>query len=179
LRQSLPDADFRPVDLSRLSEARAIYSDPYSFNYLIAHQVAEYLLCRKLPLQKLALPPCRQERFGRIMLDGAHNASGILTLLKGLEGRGELPEVAIISMTAERDIERFCGLFAQKIPHILTTVIPHNPRSVSMDTLAKLPYKSFDSPSKALAYAEKTFSGRILVAGSLYLCALLRQKLVK
>jgi dihydrofolate synthase/folylpolyglutamate synthase len=178
LRRLLPAADIRPAKLDKLSKAQELYNDPYSLNYLNAHQVVEYLLGHTLDFQKLSLPPCRQEQFGRIMLDGAHNASGMLTLLGGLERANKLPAVAIVSSTAERDLARLCKLIEGKVANIITTTIPNNPRSVTMERLAELGYKPFSDPFEALAYAKMEYNDGILIAGSLYLCALIRQGLI-
>ena len=172
-----PQTQLHIADTNNLDEARKLYSDPYSYNYMNAHAVAEYLTAKKLPYIKLKLPPCRQEIFGRVMLDGAHNASGVLSLLDSFAG--DYPDAVIISATKDRDIARLCRLFERKIRNIILTVIPDNERSIDEETLNILPYKSFMKPEDALRYAQEAFSGKILIAGSLYLCAYMRERLVE
>ncbi|MDR2884210.1 MAG: hypothetical protein LBV09_03795 [Deferribacteraceae bacterium] len=149
------------------------YPSPFIYNYQLAHSVVEFLLGRRLEVAKLPLPPCRQERFGRVLLDGAHNASGLMTLLKEYK-----PEIAIVSQTADRDIKKFCDILARGAKCIIITTIPDNPRATNIEKLRKLPFELIIDPIEALNTALNETDGEVLVTGSFYLCGQVREYLL-
>lgn len=156
-----------------LEEVKSLYSAPFHYNYINAYNVVNYLLNRNIQMLRHPLPPCRQERIGGFLLDGAHNASGVIELLSGMN---EMPPVAVVSSTMERDLKKFCSLLSAKIPKIITTTIPDNDRSYFAENLQKLGYECIPDVKyaldKALEYAN---GGVVLVCGSLYLCAYVRK----
>jgi dihydrofolate synthase/folylpolyglutamate synthase len=174
ISKSLPDRDLRYIPIEKRLEAERYYPYPFSLNYLNAHNVAEFLLQRSLPFVQLPLPPCRQERFGRVLLDGAHNPSGLMELLKGYT-----PDIAIISTTSDRDIKKFCEILSRKVDRIILTTLPDSFRAYSVEKLNRLPYEFIQNPIDALNIALKDTDGDILVAGSFYLCGHIRKYLIQ
>lgn len=177
LRGELPASKLILVGLDELDAVREHYPDPFSYNYLNARNVAEYLLGKRLGIKKLELPKCRQERIGRVILDGAHNPSALISLLKSFDEES-MPKAVLLSSTFDRDINSFINILKGKIPVIILTTIPANDRGIALEQLRMLPYKSFEEPLEALKYLSDTVNGGILVTGSLYLCAYVRSRLV-
>jgi dihydrofolate synthase/folylpolyglutamate synthase len=176
IRANLPGMDIRLPDFSRLPEAEKLFTKPYSYNYLNALNVAEYLLGKEQPILPAPLPPCRLERFGRVILDGAHNPSGLISLMKSF---GEnIPSAVVVGITNDRDITKHLHIIKSYIKNIYLTLIPDNERSASVDELKKTDQTVFNDPKDALEAAQASYSGDILVTGSLYLCAHVREMLI-
>ncbi len=179
---ALPACDVRPLFsdprvLQIRGDVEKLYNKPFSYNYLNAHRVAEYLLGTEFPAELLPLPPCRQERIGRVLLDGAHNPSGLISLLHGLPA---VPAAAVLSSTVDRDLHKFCHILSSKIKSIFLTAIPGNPRSYTEAQLRKIQDTDvYMAPEDALNAALNAVAGDVLVCGSLYLCAYLRSLLLK
>jgi dihydrofolate synthase/folylpolyglutamate synthase len=177
---SLPGCDVRPLfndpaAVKIREETENLYHKPFSYNYLNAHRVAEYLLDTEFSPELFPLPPCRMEKFGRIILDGAHNPAAIISILRGLPS---LPAAAVVSSTIERDLFKFCRVLSSKSVRIFLTVIPGNPRSCTEAQLRKIQNRDiYLNPEDALNAALKAVTGDILVCGSLYLCACLRNSI--
>ncbi len=151
------------------------YPYPYSDNYDTAKTVANYIANTTInDIPNLKLLPCRQERIkDNIILDGSHNASGILSLIKSNISNN--PSV-LVSFTKERNIAKLLKLLSSYSNNIVVTTIPDNDRSITSDDLDGLPYSFNASPLDALhsIYDNKR---DILVIGSFYLCAYVKQNI--
>ena len=178
---SLPGNDIRPLShdptaMRIRDDAEKAYNKPFSYNYLNAHRIVESLLGTEFPVARLPLPPCRTERFGRILLDGAHNLSAIIAILNGLPS---MPEAAVVSCTTERNLSKFCRILLSKSVKIYLTTIPDNPRSCTEAQIRRVQYAEiYLNPKDALNAAMKAVTGDVLVCGSLYLCAYLRNSIL-
>jgi dihydrofolate synthase/folylpolyglutamate synthase len=155
---------------------RALRFVPYPFNnnLALAIRVSEYICGKSITYKDYPLPPCRQERFGRIILDGAHNESGMLSLVKNF------PKVSgvLLSSTKERDIKKFLRILRKCADNIILTSIPGNPRTIGKDDAYQAGCRTFsENPLSALAELENKSDGVILVTGSLYLCSFVRSVL--
>lgn len=148
---------------------------PYNNNLRLAEAVCDHIRQGSMP-EGLTLPMCRMERFGKIVLDGAHNEDGLAKLMRKYEGR---KPVAVFSVTNDRDLEKLYAIARPVCEKIILTEIPDNPRSINVDgiTLGDLRIKS---PVKAVKIAvELSKNADILVCGSLYLCGYIREILTK
>jgi dihydrofolate synthase/folylpolyglutamate synthase len=146
---------------------------PFNGNLALAVSAAKRICKKNIAYDDYPLPPCRQERFGRIILDGAHNAAGILTL------KNRFPHIGgvLISSTKERDIKRFIRLLSGCTKNIIVTSIPDNPRSIDASDFNGIIF--IEDPINALKELEARTGGDILVTGSLYLCSFVRNVLGK
>jgi dihydrofolate synthase/folylpolyglutamate synthase len=144
---------------------------PFNNNLALAICVSEYISGREISYKAYPLPPCRQERFGRIILDGAHNESGLLSLIKSFPNIGGI----LISATKERDINKFIRILSKLTKNITATSIPDNHRSIDSSAVKDADF--INDPLSALAELEKRSEGDILVTGSLYLCSFIRNEL--
>ncbi|MDR2105481.1 MAG: hypothetical protein LBP51_06990 [Deferribacteraceae bacterium] len=145
---------------------------PFNSNLALAQTTVKYICKRDIAYKSYPLPPCRQERFGRIILDGAHNAAGILTLKKRFPKIGG----ALISSTKERNIKRFIHILSSCTRNIIATSIPDNQRSIDGIGLGGIRF--IEEPIDALNELDKRSVGDILVTGSLYLCSFIRKLLL-
>ncbi|MDR2401631.1 MAG: hypothetical protein LBD73_08285 [Deferribacteraceae bacterium] len=149
---------------------------PFNGNLALAITVAEYVCGKKIPYRCYPLPPCRQERFGRIILDGAHNESGILELKKRFPSIGGV----LLSSTKERNINNFIRFLSKCTGNMIITAIPGNPRSITSAALNEANGLTFtEDPLIGLKELEKQTDGDILVTGSLYLCSYVRTFLTR
>ncbi len=171
IKEIMPDKEIIEIDSNQIQTAKKLYPSPFHYNFLLAHRVSEYLLNMPISMRELMLPPCRQEKFGRIIIDGAHNISGLLTLINSFD---QMPDAAIVSATRDRDINKFCGLLSHHIKNIVLTTIPDNQRSYTVTELKNTGYPVYERPEDGLNDILKKYNGNILVLGSLYLCAYLR-----
>lgn len=120
--------------------------------------------------------PARQERLGKILLDGGHNYSAGKHLCRMLDN-----EVAIIGMMRDKDVDGYLSLVAPHCMEIIT-VTPDNRRALSAKELREkaLAYcnnvVAIDNPLQALDYARGR--GLTLVCGSFYLARQLRKELL-
>jgi dihydrofolate synthase/folylpolyglutamate synthase len=154
-----------------ISQALRFASPPFNGNLALAMRTAEYILKKNIPYKAYPLPPCRQERFGRVILDGAHNESGILALRKVFPKIGGI----LLSSTKERDLKKFAELLSKCSDNIIITSIPDNPRGIDNAAAEGLPF--IKDPVSALDELKARSEGDILVTGSLYLCACIRSVL--
>lgn len=177
-REALPNAEIITPTANNVEFAKVIYNEPYCYNYANAHNIVSWLLGRDAGFSLLKLPPCRQEWFGNVMLDGAHNISGLLSLVKSFKNR--TLKFAIVSLTADRDTKRYLSLLSKWVSNIILTTIPNNQRSITAVTAADLPCEFVENPTDALKYAKARIkaSEMLLITGSLYLCAYLRPYLI-
>lgn len=150
------------------------FMKPFSYNLSLAVKIAECeFKTEKIDFSKLKLPPCRFEKIDRFILDGAHNPSGLITLMKNIVN----VKTAIISCTDDRDILKSIKIISEKIKQIIVTEIPDNNRSIKLENInfnnTIIPIKK---PSEALCKAlEIDGNHDILVCGSLYLCSYVRK----
>jgi dihydrofolate synthase/folylpolyglutamate synthase len=158
---------------SEADAAQALRYAPYPFNsnLALAMRISEYISGVESPHKAYPLPPCRQERFGRFILDGAHNESGLLCLTKSFQNIGGI----LISATKERDINKFIRILSKLTKNIIATTIPDNHRSIDSSAVKDVDF--INDPLSALAELEKRSEGDILVTGSLYLCSFIRNEI--
>lgn len=148
---------------------------PYANNLRLAEKVSDSIIQGSLPTD-LKLPMCRMERFGNIVLDGAHNEDGLNLLLSGYKG---LKPTAIFSVTKDRDFNNLYSILKDTCSDIIVTEIPDNDRSINIGSLPQGIY-AIKSPEQALKIAvELSENTDILVCGSLYLCGYIREILTK
>ena len=117
------------------------------------------------------------------VLDGAHNAEGMLALVESLPelltDEERRPVVAVLSILADKDA---AGMLAALLPVCQAVVLTssHNPRALSPATLQSLtqqlggpPTEIVPDPRAALARAREVAGsgGVVLATGSLYLVA--------
>lgn len=133
--------------------------------------------------------PGRLELFpGRpdVLLDGAHNPAGMLAMVASLpaELAGRRP-VAVVSVLGDKDAGAMVGALRGVVSEVVATRSSHA-RAVPAAALAArareagLRARAVDEPAAALqeARALAGAGGAVLVAGSLYLLADLRQRIV-
>jgi dihydrofolate synthase/folylpolyglutamate synthase len=169
IRAKLSEKEIVSPSEQDISQALRFAPPPFNSNLALAMRTAEYILEKNIPYEVYPLPPCRQERFGRVILDGAHNESGILTLRKVFPKVGGI----LLSSTKERDLKKFAELLSKCSKDIILTSIPDNPRGIDAAVAEGLPF--IKDPVSALAELETRSEGDILVTGSLYLCAYIRK----
>lgn len=160
---------------------RANYSDdyyegfkpPYSNNLKLAKSVCDFICDGDLPAD-LKLMPCREERIGQFILDGAHNEDALSKLLPNYSGC-----TVIFSSTSDRETHELLKIVEQSAENIIITAIPDNERSMDINNIDTSHIKEA-SPEKAVKIAvELSGNADILVCGSLYLCAHVREILAK
>lgn len=148
------------------------YPSPYNENYTTSSYIYNILLNKEFRYNaELKLPPCRMEKLGDVILDGSHNMSGILKIKETWKKKNI--NSVIFTVTNDRNIENTAVILRQVSPNIIVTTLPDNIRSIHE-------YKSKDvifiqSPIDAFEYAKKHFKGTILITGSFYLCAYIKE----
>lgn len=131
--------------------------------------------------------PGRLERFGRVILDGAHNDPGVRAL--SLYADKWLPRektVLLSGMMADKETEKMTQRLSTRFRCCVTTT-PNVPRAMAAAQLAQefeqqgLKAYPVDEPEKALRKARELAGpdGMVLCAGSLYLIGELRTLLRK
>ncbi len=164
--------------ISLLEFAKDNYIFPYSENYSTAKGVAEYILGREIDnLKNLLLPPCRLEKIGDIILDGSHNASGLLSLKKSNIIKDN--PVIIFTSTKDRNLNNTYNILSKISSNLILTSIPNNNRSIIDDDTKNIPCKYISDNRKALNEALKINSKNILITGSFYLSASIKQILLE
>jgi len=147
------------------------FTAPYSNNLRLAEGVCDYIATGSLP-DNLALPPCRDEKLGRFILDGAHNEDA---LTKIAEKYKNSKPVVIFSSTNDRETSELLSILESFASDIIVTTIPDNDRSISLNDIITNNIKE-ESPEAAIKIAvELSENADILVCGSLYLCAHIRE----
>lgn len=164
---------------------RAEYNDtsyyelntPFSNNLRLAEAVCNYFGYGDMP-DTIKLPACRNEKIGRFVLDGAHNEDALQRLADKYAG---VKPVVLFSSTSDRDTDKLLSIIETFASSIVLTSIPDNPRSIDIDTISHDILKEKKNPEKkALKIAvELSENTDILVCGSLYLCAHVREILAK
>ncbi|KAB2952351.1 bifunctional folylpolyglutamate synthase/dihydrofolate synthase [Heliorestis acidaminivorans] len=133
--------------------------------------------------------PGRQERIGNILLDGAHNEAGAVTLAKTLqEDYQGYKKVMILALLADKEREKVASLLAPEADHIIVCRANHE-RAGDWLALKEIvsPYcksiQVIEEVAEALQQAEEVvttcekngFLALIVLSGSLYLVAEARQ----
>ena len=120
-----------------------------------------------------------------IWIDGGHNPAAAEALARHARHWRDRPLILIIGMLGTKDAAGFLRPLIPRVAHIRTVPIPHQPASLSAEALAALavaqghpdaqPAESVTTAIASIAsivarYEEQRgVSGRILIAGSLYL----------
>ncbi|MGE4268360.1 MAG: folylpolyglutamate synthase/dihydrofolate synthase family protein [Deferribacterales bacterium] len=151
------------------------YDDPYSNNLRLAEAVCDHIKKGGMP-ETLRLPMCRMERFGRFVLDGAHNEDGLNRLAQHYNGKDP---IVIFSCTKERDAVKHINILKNISSRIIATQIPDNERSIDVNDLNMDINKLANVRDAVKLAVELTGNTDILVCGSLYLCAAVREILLK
>ena len=122
-----------------------------------------------------------------VMLDGAHNADGVIALAQALEE--EYPTTSwqlILGVMGDKNVEAMIGTLAPLLAGVITTA-PTSERAIPVAGLAErvrplvdVPVLEADEVDQAIdmARAEAGRDGAVLVAGSLYLVGEARELLV-
>ena len=126
--------------------------------------------------------PGRLERFGRVILDGAHNDPGVRALCLYADKWLDRDKTVLLSgMMADKETEKMTQRLSSRVRCCVTTT-PSVPRAMPAAELAeafkKQGIKTYaeDEPDKALRKARELAGpqGIVLVAGSLYLIGEMR-----
>ena len=132
--------------------------------------------------------PGRLERFGGVLLDGAHNDPGMRALGAYLDAWLPREDVVLLTgMMADKEIDKMADRLRTRV-RCAVCVAPQNPRALPAEELAEafarrgVRAETADGAAKGLRRARALAgpSGTVLAAGSLYLIgelrALLRQE---
>ncbi len=135
-----------------------------------------------------AAMPARLEVLSReplIILDGAHNPDGMGSLAAAIVDLCDTKPVLITGMLADKEYEQALGLVAPLCKRIITLRVP-NPRTLKASELAKTARKFCKDVTCARSYdaaidlaAESSNGAPIIIAGSLYLAAAIRPRLLR
>ncbi|PLX66128.1 MAG: hypothetical protein C0603_11985 [Denitrovibrio sp.] len=148
---------------------------PFSNNLKLAEAVCNFFGYGDIP-NDISLPACRNEKIGRFTLDGAHNEDALQILAKRY---AKTKPVVVFSSTIDRDTDKLLDIIKTFASSVVITSIPENNRSIDIDTVSQDIIKEKD-PEKAIKIAvELSENADILVCGSLYLCAFVREILAK
>ena len=148
------------------------YPYPYNENYTTAKIIYKTLLNKDFSDSNiLRLPPCRMEVIGRIILDGSHNLSGIIKLKESWKNYNI--ECIIFTVTNDRDIYNTIKILKTICNNIIVTTLPNNMRSI--ENFKSDEGKFIPLPDDAFDYALQQYNGNILVTGSFYLCAYMKE----
>jgi dihydrofolate synthase/folylpolyglutamate synthase len=149
------------------NESSGRVPEPYSWNLALAENVVKHLTGSLPENFEPSLPPCRQERTGRFILDGAHNPNGMLALMRS----GIKFGAAVISSTTDRDITKLIKIIKPYCSGIVITEIPENSRSISLPLNVDAAAQEKDHRKALNIAVELAGNADILISGSLYLCA--------
>lgn len=166
-------------------------------NLATAVAATEALLGRKLDVEAIrdaasaATMPGRMESLATsplVMLDGAHNADGVATLVESL--REEFPTTRwhlVLGVMGDKNVELMMKELAPIVDGVITTAI-ESERAVSPVELADrvagvvdVPVLAAETPEFAIdmARAEAGAKGAVIVTGSLYLVGEVRDLLTR
>lgn len=152
------------------------YIFPFNENAALANKIAQHITGKDNSQSILKLPLCRFEKIGNIIFDGAHNADGLLRILSNIKKKISV----VISFTEERDAVKLINILKEKALTIYLTELHDNTRSINIDTISYPNIIKIKDPEEALNKAIENNNGNdILVTGSLYLCAYLRNIIIK
>lgn len=131
--------------------------------------------------------PGRLERFGHLLLDGAHNEPGVRALCAYCDTWLAREETVLLTgMLRDKEIERMCERLSSRV-HCVVCTTPDNPRALPADELAAafmrygcrtyVEMRAGEALRRARSIAGP--EGTVLAAGSLYLIGELRSLLRK
>lgn len=148
------------------------YPYPYNENYTTSSYIYKILLNKEFKYNaELKLPPCRMERLGNVILDGSHNMPGILKIKETWKKQNI--SAVIFTVTNDRNIENTAAILKQVSPNLIVTTLPDNIRSIHECNSKDVTF--IPSPIDAFQYAQNNFKGTILITGSFYLCAYIKE----
>lgn len=148
------------------------YPYPYNENFVTASKIYKTLLKKDFDNNIiLKLPPCRMEQIGRIILDGSHNMQGILKIRKTWKQYNF--DAILTTVTNDRNINNTVEILKTVCRNIIVTTLPENIRSI--DSFSNDNAVFIQSPEEAFEFITKKYKGNILVTGSFYLCALIKE----
>ncbi|MBR5486103.1 MAG: bifunctional folylpolyglutamate synthase/dihydrofolate synthase [Oscillospiraceae bacterium] len=183
---------------SQLGKTRFVYGErewelSLSGSYQVFNAVAAIEVCKVLGLEdeavqtglRKAFIPARLEVLSQmplVLLDGAHNPAGAKALSKALKQLGSPKFTAVTGMLREKDWQETEEYMLEFINDAIT-LTPNNPRALSGMELAEW----FSQKGICAVYAENCEqalkkalqSDRVLIFGSLYLAAELREEFLK
>ncbi len=148
-------------------------SKAYNINNLnLASAVFTHLTGKCPPsFDILTPPPCRMEKIGKFTLDGGHNISAILDLVK----TPKKYDAIMFSCTQDRKPEKMIKLLQKKTDLIYLTEIPDNDRSIKISEIdIDGIYKLKEPKSLIEKLLNDATKHDVLITGSLYLCAYCR-----
>lgn len=148
------------------------YPYPYNENFVTASKIYKTLLNKDFDNNIiLKLPPCRMEQIGRIILDGSHNMQGILKIRNTWKKYNF--DAILTTVTNDRNINNTVEILKTVCRNIIVTTLPENIRSI--DSFSNDNAVFIQSPEEAFEFITKKYKGNILVTGSFYLCALIKE----
>lgn len=148
------------------------YPYPYNENYTTSSYIYKLLLNKEFKYDiELKLPPCRMERLGNVILDGSHNMPGILKIKETWKKQNI--SAVIFTVTNDRNIENTAAILKQVSTNLIVTTLPDNIRSIHECKSKDITF--IPSPIDAFKYAQNNFKGTILITGSFYLCAYIKE----
>jgi dihydrofolate synthase/folylpolyglutamate synthase len=146
------------------------YKYPYVENIALANMLVKHLTNFEY-FGQFDLPYCRFEKVGNFILDGAHNSNGILSLSKNFDKKIDV----ICSFTNEKDVKKLITILNKISDKIYLTEIPDNKRSIVTENIDIEGVIKIKNPFEAIDKAiENNSNNVILITGSLYLCAYVR-----
>ena len=131
--------------------------------------------------------PGRLERFGHVLLDGAHNDPGVRALCAYLDAWIPRERIVLLSgMMQDKEVAKMTQRLSTRVHRVITTQ-PELPRAMEAGALADafaacgVRAEAVPDPEQALerARAEAGPEGVVVVAGSLYLIGAIRTLLRK
>lgn len=161
------------IDFIDKSESEnSSYPYPYSENFSTANRIYKTLLNKEFDKNiLLQLPPCRMEQSGRIVLDGSHNMQGVLKIRNTWKKYNF--DAILTTVTNDRDIKNTVEILKTVSNNIVVTTLPENIRSI--DSFNDDSVKFISSPLEAFDFILKEYKSNILVTGSFYLCAIIKE----
>lgn len=112
---------------------------------------------------KLVKPVARQQRLGKILLDGGHNLQAGKALAPIIDD-----EVAVVGMMRDKDVDGYLSCVAPKCKRIICTNV-NNPRAISATRLCEIARKYCTDVQIVDNPRDIDFGDVSLVCGSFYL----------
>ncbi len=148
------------------------FPEIFKQNLALSIKIFKHLTGKEPDLSNLKLPECRNDKVGRILFVGAHNAGGLLELAKLIDEKNTV----ICSFTSDRNVKKFLNILLKRTKNIYLTEIPDNDRSIKIEDFYNTNVKLVKEPVEALYKAvENNPENDIIVTGSLYLCGFIKK----
>ncbi len=150
-------------------------------------QLERFFFIPKEALEKglLEKPSCRFERYGRFVMDVAHNVEGFESLLKAWHiNHPEKKFVAVVGLSSDKDLESCLMMMAQKAEHLFL-VSAESVRAAPLEKLGEILHRgkiSHFTACPTIEYAlEQALEGEcdILICGSFYIMKEARQQIFR